>query len=128
MEEAPANNQVDLNLGWEEEDYEVAFPNEEPYQQVTPRLRLVGKVLGERDVSKRAMVGMINGAWSHFSEPTVQDIPKFRNIFIFIFNHKEEMDRVWEGRPWQISGNTLQLKPWEENIRPQNINFYLADY
>ncbi|CAL1359112.1 unnamed protein product [Linum trigynum] len=38
------------------------------------------------------------------------------------------MDRAWEGRPWQISENTLQLKPWDENIRPQYINFDLADY
>ncbi|CAL1357765.1 unnamed protein product [Linum trigynum] len=127
MSETLVDNQDNPNLGWEEEDHEATFADTVPNQQ-GGSLRLVGRMFGERDVNKRAMIGMINGIWSNFCEPTVQDIQKTANTFVFIFNRKEEMDRAWEGRPWQVSGNTLQLKKWEDSIRPLNINFDLADY
>ncbi|CAL1396663.1 unnamed protein product [Linum trigynum] len=104
------------------------FPDETPQSTGGTLLRLVGRIFGDREVSKRAMVGMINGAWSHLCEPTIREVPKIRNTFVFIFNLKEELDRAWEGRPWQVFGNTLQLKQWEESIRPQNVNFDLADF
>ncbi|CAL1404880.1 unnamed protein product [Linum trigynum] len=122
------SNLVNQEATWEDEDHEVVFNDEAPRPQGGSRLRLVGRMFGDREISKQAMVGMINRAWSHFCEPSVQKIHKTRNTFIFLFNHKGEMDRAWEGRPWQISGNTLQLKQWEESVRPQNVNFDLADY
>ncbi|CAL1371790.1 unnamed protein product [Linum trigynum] len=122
------SNLVNREQAGEDEDHEAVFNDEAPQPHGGTRLRLVGRMFGDRDISKQAMVGMINRAWSHFCEPSVQDISKIRNTFNFIFNRKEEMDHAWEGRPWQISGNTLQLKQWEESVRPQNVNFDLADY
>ncbi|CAL1361782.1 unnamed protein product [Linum trigynum] len=128
MENSGINPMVNLQQNLEEEEYEAVFNDEVPQHLGEPKLRLVGKLFTEREVRWKAMLGMINGAWSQFCEPEIQEVGKTRNTFIFIFNRKEEMDRAWEGRPWQISGNMLQLKQWDQNTRPQNMDFSLADF
>ncbi|CAL1378214.1 unnamed protein product [Linum trigynum] len=128
MESSTMHHLANQEESWVDEEYEAVFSDDVPLHLAEPKLRLVGKLFCDREINKKILAGMINGAWSHFCEPTIQDIPRARNIFIFIFNQKEEMEKAWEGRPWQISGSMLQLKQWDQATRPQNIDFNLAEF
>ncbi|CAL1377139.1 unnamed protein product [Linum trigynum] len=105
---------------WDDEDLAVIFTDEVLECQGGSRLRLVGKLFSEREINKKSISGMINGAWSHFCEPVVRDLLRSRNLFIFVFDTPEEKEKAWAGRPWQVSGCMLQLKQYEEKIRPRS--------
>ncbi|CAL1390385.1 unnamed protein product [Linum trigynum] len=128
MENQGNNCLLNLDPTLEEEDYDAVFIDEVPLLQQGIRLCLVGKIFSERDINKRSMSGMINGAWSHFCEPVVQEVPRTKNTFMFTFDNKEEMNRAWAGRPWSVSGNMLQLKLWDDSMKPQDINFDMVDF
>ncbi|CAL1390626.1 unnamed protein product [Linum trigynum] len=113
---------------WDDEELAIIFTDEFPQSQEGPRLRLVGKLFTEREISRWTISGKINGAWSHFCEPTVHEVQRAKNTFIFTFGTAAEMEKARVGRPWNVSGCMLQLKQWDESIIPQDLPFDLADF
>ncbi|KAL3530648.1 hypothetical protein ACH5RR_009970 [Cinchona calisaya] len=75
---------------------------------------LIGKVIGEKLINFVGMKNFVNQVWGYPRNLKIFELGP--NLFQFSFKNKEEMTRVFNGRPWIIDNQLIVLNQWKENI------------
>jgi len=84
-------------------------------------LTLVGKIVADRVLNKHAVRNTIIRSWNPKFGVTISDLDD--NIFLFKFKSEIDLRRIWNGEPWTIMGNHLNLKKWHADANVNDIDF-----
>jgi hypothetical protein len=92
----------------------------------SPSLKLVGKLVSLKPVSKVAIKKNILLAWSFLKFLSSED--KEDNQMVFTFEDMKDLSRVLDLSPWNINGTPLFLKYWDNVSTYLDIDFSTAAF
>ncbi|XP_050278122.1 uncharacterized protein LOC126719632 [Quercus robur] len=82
---------------------------------------LVGKLLADRNINKNVVKAIILKVWR--TSKGVQIVDLRENMFLFKFSYEGDRKRIMELGPWNIEGYPLILKPWNQNMAVEDLEF-----
>uniref|UniRef100_A0A803PL04 Reverse transcriptase domain-containing protein n=1 Tax=Cannabis sativa TaxID=3483 RepID=A0A803PL04_CANSA len=84
----------------------------------------LAKCFGKLPLPKNRVKQILNGIWVLRGKWWMKTLePGLWGIF---FEHEEDLKQVFEGRPWILGGQVLNLKEWPECVRWQGVYMNLA--
>ncbi|OMP11181.1 hypothetical protein COLO4_03978 [Corchorus olitorius] len=82
---------------------------------------LIGKILADRLLFKRGVIGVLRSMWS---EEVVSDIRELAaNTYSISFNSEAQRRRALEEGPWSIMGTCLVLREWMPGVNVEEMDF-----
>ncbi|CAN0925578.1 hypothetical protein LINGRAHAP2_LOCUS34842 [Linum grandiflorum] len=88
---------------------------------------LVGKMFSTRKFTATAMKPIMAGAWQEARGIRASEMGE-HNTFVFSFKEKKDLEKVWKGRPWIVSDSLLNLKRWDGQGKPTNLELNVGDW
>jgi hypothetical protein len=107
------------SLSWS--DKSSVLESSSPASLSSPSLKLVGKLVSLKPVSKVAIKKNILLAWSFLKFLSYED--KEDNKMVFTFEDMKDLSRVLDYSPWNINGSPLFLKYWDNASSYSDIDF-----
>lgn len=79
------------------------------------------KLLTNRSFNGDAFKGMIQNLWASPSGFTIREIDD--NLFMVVFNTKDDLERVFVQSPWTFDKKLIQLVRFEADMQPAAVKF-----
>ena len=85
------------------------------------QMSIIGKVVVEKSANISGIRSFTNNMWPFARKLKVLEIGV--NMFQFIFNNTQDMERVLRGRPWIYDNLPLVVLPWKEGLEQSDVAF-----
>ncbi len=82
---------------------------------------LLFKLLTTRSFNGDAFKGTIRNLWASPSGFTIHEIDD--NLFMVVFQHKDDLERVFVRSPWTFDKKLIQLVQFEANMQSTAVKF-----
>jgi hypothetical protein len=82
---------------------------------------IVGKVLSTSVLHIQTIMGALRNAWGNPKGLVVRSVGE--NLFIAEFGSKQDMERILDGAPWNVSKRAVLFKRYVPNLRPADMVF-----
>jgi len=89
---------------------------------------ILGKLYSKPNVNYPAFLTTMKKAWKIEAIACVQNVQKEPGLFTFVFQSKEENERVMKSAPWSNSSNLLVFKQREPEIPEHCYDFSRAAF
>ncbi|KAK4418390.1 hypothetical protein Salat_2251800 [Sesamum alatum] len=87
---------------------------------------LIGKILSDRPLDQTLVKSFTQREWNCKSGLTVLNIG--RNMFVFIFQDKQDLTYVLKNRPWTVMGSLLMLSVCSSDKVPNELIFSYSSF
>jgi hypothetical protein len=84
-------------------------------------LNLIGKIISSRNFSSGVVKDITILAWNPSKDIKISRLDK--NIFLFTFGVKADLEMAFSRRPWTFKGAHLMLKSWVPDLHWLEVNF-----
>ncbi|OMO52400.1 hypothetical protein COLO4_37225 [Corchorus olitorius] len=75
------------------------------------RCALMGKIITDRVLNKRGVIGILQSIWSPKDLIEVREIGS--NLYGLLFSNEEVTEMILERGPWTVMGHCISFKKWE---------------
>ena len=89
-------------------------------------LNLIGKILSSRNFNSGVVRDITIRAWNPSKDIQISRLEK--NIFLFTFGVKADLEMAFSRRPWTIRGAHLVLKRWVPDLHWLEVNFSISTF
>ena len=87
-------------------------------------LVLLGKLISSNPSSLSVVKDVVSKAWRPVFPMEVRRVEK--EIYMFSFQHKADLQKVFRKIPWSIRGGHMVLKRWNPNLSWQEVDFFVS--
>ncbi|OMO96966.1 hypothetical protein CCACVL1_04733 [Corchorus capsularis] len=94
-----------------EKDLEIELDVDQEEVGNAMRCALMGKIITNRVLSKRGVIGILQSIWSPKDLIEVREIGN--NVYGLLFSNEEVTEMVLERGPWTVMGHCICFKKWE---------------
>lgn len=108
------------------EDLIIRELEENHYATEASKNVLLGKIISEKLLNKKAIKGMIKKSWGDPEGFSIIDLSA--NTFLFNFTKPEIPSKILDESPWNILGHVLVLERWSPQVSMREIEFLHAPY
>ena len=91
-----------------------------------PLILLIGKILSKKSFPKMLVKEILSKAWNVVNDVEISVVD--RNVFVFSFQHKADVRRAWDRRPWLIKGEHLILKRFSPEHSLAEVEFSTTEF
>lgn len=91
-----------------------------------PNLCLIGKFITDRPINASIMEQTLAAVWRPVMRMYVKELEP--NLFLFMFNHVLDLERIVEKGPWSFEQNLLVTTRMEQGMNPSAVDLHYADF
>ncbi|XP_040990949.1 uncharacterized protein LOC121238174 [Juglans microcarpa x Juglans regia] len=106
----------------EEERYEIVITDQDIENNMgRGKLCLVGRVIADKKINKEAFKNTMLKVWKACAGTKIIEVGD--NLYVFEFQTKGDLNRIWGGQPWLFDTNLVCLKNFDGVTPPSELNF-----
>ncbi|OMP08294.1 hypothetical protein COLO4_06602 [Corchorus olitorius] len=108
------------------EDLEIVLETQEEGVREATKFTVIGKILTEKPLNRRGVVGVIQSTWPRKEIVAVREMGS--NLYAISFASQKFMEEVLANGPWSVMGCSLNLRKWEIGQVISDLDFSKIDF